>query len=891
MRPEHWLFTIPLRLRLLFRWAQADQELDDELRDQLDRNTEEYVAQGMTQEEARRRARLALGGMEKVKEECREARRVNRIQDLMQDLHFALRILRKSPGFTAVAVLTLALGIGANTAIFSIVNAVLLKPLSYPQPQRIMYLNETFGKGGTGTVSAPNYLDWREQNRSFSALAIFSPEGVNLTGSDQPLHLYTARVSEGFFETFGIVTRLGRLFSDADFNPGADSVVLVSSRFWRTHAGSDPQFVGKKVRLNGETATVIGVLLDGFAFPSEADLWQPDHLDDPFSQNRGTRFFRAVGRLREGVTLEQARAEMDAIAQRLARAYPDTNHNRGVLITPLEKLAVQNVEASLIVLQAGVFFVLLIACANVANLLLARSSAREREIAVRSALGATLGRLVSQLLTESIVLSLMSAALGITVAKVGLTTLLAALPAGAMPRMSEISVNSRVLLFSLALSLMTGILFGLSPSLQATRLSLSESLNRGTARGTPARATSRLRAALVVLEVAVTVVLLVSGGLMIRSLWSLLKVDPGFDSSAIVTAKLYLPRITPVEVPAQLSRLALMQHRVAHLPGVSGASLSIYLPMDGSNINGDVGIEGRPLPQNGSGPIAEMRIIGPDFFGVMGIALLRGREFDDHDAAGSESVAIINDAMAKHFWPQSDPLGQHVAFQDQSNKWNWMRIVGIAGNIRTFGLNRDVRDEVYVPLQQLSPQEVSFLGPLTPMQLIVRAAQDPSSLATTIRSEIQAVDRNQPVSNFQTMMQLVAWSISNSRLLAMVMTIFATLALLLAAAGIYSVMTYIVELRAQEIGIRVALGASRTDVLQLALSQGLGLASFGLVLGLAAAFGLSHFLSSMLFSVRPSDPLTLAITSVLLLFCAGVACYVPARRAMRVDPMVALRYE
>ena len=388
-----------------------------------------------------------------------------------------------------------------------------------------------------------------------------------------------------------------------------------------------------------------------------------------------------------------------------------------------------------------------------------------------------------------------------------------------------------------------------------------------------------------------TAVLLVSGGLMIRSLWSLLQVDPGFDSSGMVAARLYLPQMTPADVPGELSRLALIQQRVAQLAGVRGAALSVYLPMDGSNINGDVGVEGRPLPEKGNGPVAEMRIVGPNFFQVLRTPILRGREFEERDRSGSEPVAVINEAMSEHFWPQSDSLGQHVAFQDENHKWNWMRIVGVAANVRTFGLDREVREEVYVPLQQLSVREVSFLGALTPVQLIVRAERDRSSLAGAIRSEVQAVDRNQPVSKLQSLTQVIDWSISNSRLLAMVMSAFAALALLLAAAGIYSVMAYIMALRTQEIGIRVALGASRIDVLRLSLSQAMSLVVGGLLAGLVVAFGVSRLFASMLFSVKPSDPLTFGTVAVVLCGVALLACYVPAARAMRVDPVVALRYE
>jgi predicted permease len=813
------------------------------------------------------------------------------MRNLLQDLRYAIRMLAKNPGFTLIAVLTLALGIGANTAIFSVVNTVLLRPLPYPHPEQIVYLQETFGPEGTGSVSAPNYLDWREQSHSFSALAVFETQGANLLGTDQPVHLKTARVSSGFFESLGATPEHGRLFSPDEFKSGSHAVALISDRLWRVQLGSDPGLVGKLLHLSGEDITIVGILPPTVTFPGHTDIWLPHHLDDAFSTNRGSHFLGAIGRLQAGTTLPQARMEMDAITQRLARAYPATNLTRGVLITPLKELFVQSTRPALLVLLGAVAFVLLIACANVANLLLARATSRQREIVVRCALGATRGRLISQLLTESLLLSLVSAALGLAIGQAGLSALLTLVPAGTLPPISEIRLDANVLFFAVGISVLTGVLFGFSPALQATRASLSAALNRGTSRGTPHGGTSRLRSSLVVSEVAVTAILLVGGSLMLRTLWSLLKVDPGFEPSRVLTADLNLPKLTPATVPSEFAHLNEMRQRLRHLPGVDGASFAVFLPLSGNNVNGDVAIEGRPLPQNGQGPIAEMRVIQPDFFRVLQIPLLRGRDFDEHDSAYAEPVAIINDAMARHFWPEENPLGSHIAFQDAKDKWQWLRIVGVVGNVHTFGLTRDYRDEVYLLYHQIPVSQVAFLASVSPLQIVIRSKGDPGALATAVRTEIQGVDHTQPVSNFRTMTQVVKESIGDAPLLALLLSVFGALALLLAAVGIYSVMAYVISLRTQEFGIRIALGATSADVLRLTLLQGMRLAASGLLIGLLAAVAIARIFASQLFGVKPTDPLAFAGAAALLALCAALACYLPARRATRVDPLVALRYE
>ena len=811
-------------------------------------------------------------------------------QALGQDLRYAARRLAHNPGFTAAAVLMLALGIGANTAIFSIVNGVLLRPLPFADSDRIVVLHETF-RNGWGSVSAPNYLDWKKQNRALDSMAVYRTGGLNLTGRLTPQRLDSAEVSEGFFEVFGVHPVIGRLFRENEWKPGGPDVAVISDSVWRTAFGGDPGIVGRTIQLSGTSYEVVGIVAEELSYPADTRVWLPDRLATPFARNRDTHFYSAVARLKPGVTLEQARADLARVARGLEQQYPDTNRERGVRVTPLLEQAVAHVRPALEILFAAVGFVLLIACANVADLLLARAVARRREMAVRAALGADRARIVRQLLTESALLAAGGAAMGLAVGYAALAALPALLPEGTLPRAGSITLDTRVLLFTLAAGLLTALLFGLAPALAASRVDPQSSLQHGAGRATESRGVSRLRSGLMAAEVALAALLLVGGGLLIRTLGALLHVDPGFEPTHVETAEIFLPKMIPAEVPKNLERVDQMTARLAGLPGVEAASTTILLPLSGYNINGDVRIEGRPSNVPPGTQVAEMRFVGPEFFRVFQIPVLRGREFTARDKPGAPQVAIVNRQMARHYWGQGSAIGHHVAFTDVHNQAQWAEIVGVVGDVHTFGLGNDVRDEVYMPFCQQSAEDISFLSGEIPIIFVVRAAGVPEALAATIPPAVASVDTSMPVARVESMASLLASSLARQKFAALLLGAFAALALVLAAAGIYAVMSYLVTERTHEVGVRMALGAAPVNVLKLVLTGGLKLALAGVAVGLIGALAATRLLSSQLFGVTPADPLTFLCVTALLGATAALACYVPARRAARVDPMVALRYE
>jgi len=784
----------------------------------------------------------------------------------------------------------LAMGIGANTAIFSIVNGVLLRPLPFADSDRIVVLNETF-HDGWGSVSAPNFLDWKEQSRTLDSMAVYRPGGLNLTGRLTPQRLDSAEVSEGFFEVFGVHPVVGRLFRENEWKPGGPDVVVISDSVWRTALGGDPGIVGRTIQLSGTSYTVVGVVAEDLAYPPDMRVWLPDRLDTPFARNRDTHFYSALARLKPGVTSEQARADLARIANGLEQKYPDTNRERGVRVTPLLEQTVAHVRPALGILLAAVGFVLLIACANVADLLLARAVARRREMAIRAALGADRARIMRQLLTESALLAAGGAAVGLALAYAALAALPTLVPEGALPRTGSITLDTSVLLFTLAIGLLTALLFGLAPALAAARVEPQTSLQHGAGKATESRGVARLRSGLMTAEVALAALLLVGGGLLIRTLGALLHVDPGFDPTHVETAQIFLPKMTPAEVPNNLERVDQMTARLAGLPGVEAASTTILLPLSGYNINGDVKIEGRPLDAPPGTQVAEMRFIGPDYFRVFQIPVLGGREFTARDKPSAPPVAMVNQRMARHYWGQESATGHHIAFTDVHNQPQWAEIVGVVGDVHTFGLGNDVRDEVYMPFCQESAEDISFLSGEIPIIFVVRAAGAPEALAATIPPTVASVDPSMPVARVASMASLLAKSLARQKFAALVLGAFATLALVLAAAGIYAVMSYLVTERTHEVGVRMALGAAPGTVLKLVLTGGLKLALAGVAVGLAAAMTATRLLSSQLFGVTPADPLTFLAVTALLGATAALACYVPARRAARVDPIVALRYE
>ncbi len=811
-------------------------------------------------------------------------------QAMAQDLRYAARTLVKSPGFSLVAVLMLALGIGANTAIFSIVNAVLLRPLPYPGQDRIVVLHET-SRGGWGSVSAPDYLDWKAQSNSFDSMAVYRVGGLNLTGKFAPQRVESAEVSEGFFETFGMKAVAGRLFTEQEWKPGGPDVAVIAEGTWRGVFGGDPGLIGKPVELSGALYTVVGVVPESEGYPSTARVWLPNHLDSPFARNRDTHFLGCVGRLKAGVSVEQARAELAAIAQRLQKQYPETNRGRGIRVTPMLEQRVAYIRPALVVLLAAVGFVLLIACANVANLLLARAIGRQREMAVRAALGAGRRRIVRQLLTENGLLALMGAAAGLALAEAAVAGLPAIIPQGMLPRTGGITIDARVLAFTLLAGTLTALLFGLAPAIAATRVDPHAGMQLGGGRATQSKLLARLRHGLMVTEVALATLLLVGGGLLIRTLGALLHVNPGFDTAHVQTAEIYLPKMTPAEVPKNLDRVDQITARLAQLPGAEAASTAALLPLTGYNINSDVQIEGRPVEDVTQRPMVEMRFIGPQFFRVFQIPLVQGREFEAQDNDRSHLVTVINRQMAHHFWGEESPIGRHIAFTDVNNTPEWMEVVGVCNDVHTFGLGNDVRDEAYIPFRQERAEEISYLSGEIPVEFVIRTKGAPEALTSAIPEVVKAEDASMPVSRIESMSALLDDSLARQRFAARLLGAFGILALLLAGAGIYAVMAYLVTERTHEMGVRMALGAKPSDVLRLVLGTGIRLALVGVFAGLSGALAAGRLLANQLFGVTATDPATFACVAGALAMTAALACTIPASRAARVDPLVALRYE
>jgi putative ABC transport system permease protein len=804
----------------------------------------------------------------------------------LQDLRYAVRMLRQTPVFTAVAVLTLALGIGANSAIFSIVDTVLLRPLPYQDPERLVVVWEKPPGGRRNSVSAANFLDWRDQNKVFEHLVAIGFGSFNLSGGEQPEQVSGMRVSAAYFQMLGARPALGRAFLGEDDRPGAQRVVIFSYGLWLRRFGADPKVVGQAITMDGEKYIVVGVMPAQFRFVAGPELWTPIALD-PAKAARDFHYLIPVGRLKPGVTLEQARAEMGGIARNIERAYPKSNQGWGVTIEPLHSSLVEPLRQSILVLFGAVGFVLLIACVNVANLLLAKAAARHREIAIRASLGAGRFRLIRQLLTESVLLALIGGVLGVLLAVWLVTIVPAVLPQFLTSALAPIAVDGRVLLFALAVSLATGLLFGLAPAWRSSSLNLHETLkeaSRGSTRGSG----GRFRGALVASEVALSLVLLIAAGLMIRSLFSMTQVKPGFRPENVLTMRLTLPQSR--YPAAQQVRLFYRQmlDRVAALPGVRAAGLSSSLPLQGWSFGMPFEIEGQAPRPKAELPAAHFQMVSPGYFRAQGIALRKGREFTERDNEAGPPVALVNETFVRRYLANEEPLGKRVRVealisgqQKLGPPIAW-EIVGVIGEVKVSSLRSDGEAEIYVPCWQ-STWPGSALS--------IRTATEPMSLAQAVRTAIQSVDKDLPVTGVRTMEQVVAASVTQPRFFAGLITVFAGLALLLAALGIYGVMSYAVTQRTHEMGIRAALGARQRDLLRMVVGQGMLLAAIGLAIGLAGAFGLTRLLTSLLFGVSATDPLTFIAVSLLLAAVAFAASYLPARRAARVDPMVALRYE
>ena len=801
---------------------------------------------------------------------------------LLQDVRFGLRVLRKRPGFTAVALAVLALGVGANTAIFSVVNAVLLRPLPYPGAERVIAFSGVNPQKGItdSNLSAPDFAEWKAQGRAFEALALYAAGSANMTGGDEPERVAVAYVGPDFFRVLGVSAARGRALLAEDDEEGREPVAVISHGLWVRRFGADPAAVGRQLELGGRRLEVVGVMPAGLDFPQRAEVWSPLQLDVP-KQPRDNRAFSVVGRLREGVPLEAAQAELDAVASRLAQEYPPTNAGWGVRLYTLKERLVGRLKTTLFILLAGVGLLLLIACANVANLLLARAAGRRREVALRLALGAGRLRIARQMLTESVLLGLAGGALGAALS-VWLTDLLVALAPADTPRLAEAAPDWRVLLFAAGASVLTGVLFGVAPAVQAARYDLHESLKEG-GRGI-AGSRSRLRSSLVVAEVALSLLLLAGAGLLVKSFTRLQAVDPGFDPAGAVTMRISLPGARYKEPARKAEFYAALMERVESLPGVESAGATVSLPLGGSNYSVGRGFirDGRPAtPEEAAN--AAYAVVTPGYFRAMRIPLRAGRAFDERDGADSAKVVVVNESFARKAFAGEDPLGKRIHIW-RDEKFT-REIVGVVGDTRPQSLDAGEAPQMYVPHKQ----DASWGG----LSVVARArgGADPESLVPALREEVRALDRELPAYDVKTLGRVVADSTAYRRLTMFLMAGFAAAALLLAGVGLYGVISYSVAQRTHEIGVRLALGAQRGDVLRLVVRQGMLLTLAGLAAGVACAFALTRLMSGLLYEVSATDPAVYALVSLLLAAVAFLASYVPARRATRVDPMEALRYE
>ena len=808
---------------------------------------------------------------------------------ILQDLRYGVRVLWNAPGFTLVAILALALGTGANTAIFSVVNAVILRPLPYESPNQLVRVGGENLRTGhrMGSFSPQDFYDWQMRNRVFESIAAYDGWSPALTGTGEPERLEAARVSASFFSILRAQPVLGRAFLPGEDQPGNNMVAVLSHALWQRRFGSDPAIINRQITLNGASYTVVGVMPASFETPrftnailAEPELWAPfaPNLKDWTRDGRAVD--AAVARLKPGVTLEQAAGEMKRIAAELEQQYPKSNTGQSVSVASLHESLVGKSRTALLVLLCAVGFVLLIACANVANLLLARAATRQKEIAIRTALGARRRRIVRQLLTESVLLAAVGGGLGLLLA-LWATDLLVARASDTIPRLSGAGVDAHVLVFTLIVSLLTGIAFGIAPALQASKPDLNEMLKEGGRTSALGGRGRRVRSLLVVAEVAVSLVLLIGAGLLLRSFLRLQEVKPGFDPEHTLTLEMFLPGIKYPEDYQHIAFYEQVLKRTRELPGVEAAGVVSVLPAAENYDRIGFSVEGEPPPPPGEGPDADRYMISSGYFQALAIPLQSGRQFDERDAADAQPVVIINETLARRYWSNPvDALGKRVRVGDEGRPWR--TVVGIVGDVKQYGLDTPSTMQVYLPHQQSPSQQ---------MTLVVRAGGDPSSLTAAVRNEIWAFDKDQAVYNIRTMEQVLSKSIAQRRFNMLLLGVFAMVALLLATVGIYGVISYSVTQRTHEIGVRMALGAQGSDVLRMVVGQGMLLAVIGVGLGLVAAFALTRVISSLLFNVSATDPVTFAGISILLTAIALVACYIPARRATRVDPMVALRYE
>ena len=893
-----WKEEVRKRLSRLNLEPAHESEIAEELAQHLEDVYQRSLRGGATEAEATNAALQELATDELLQKEMRQSQtpfkeptvaggptNSNVIADLLHDLRYAARLQRKNPGFTIVAVIALALGIGANTAIFSVVNTVLLRPLPYKDPERLVMVWEDASRHGypRDTPAAGNYSDWRDQNQVFEGMAAIADTSFNLTGSGEPERLEGRRVSANLFPLLGVEPQIGRVFTAAEDQPGGPRVVLLSYGLWQRRFGGDPNIAGQSLTLNGESYVVVGVMPARFQFPSSDDqAWVPIAFTQQEAANRGRHYLQVLARLKPGVSLAQAQSEMSTIATRLQQQYPQFNAELGAVVQPLQEHLVGDIKPALLILLGAVGLVLLIACANVAYLLLARAAVRQKEIAVRVALGARRWRLIRQFLTESVLLSTLGGLVGLAIAYGGLVLLKAFIPEN-ISQAREISIDLKVLGFTFLVSVATGLIFGLAPAIQAARFNQIETLKEGGRDAATGGGGKRLRGLLVTAEVAISLVLLIGAGLLINSFLRLRNVDPGFRADNLLTMRIVLPKPRYEQFERRSAFYTDLVQRIQSLAGVRSAAVTTNLPLYRQGNSIGISIEGQPAPPPGQERIVVTRIISPGYFDTMSIPLLRGRQVTEQDTETTPNVVVISETMARRYWPGEDAVGKRIAAGRVTSPEDWIQVVGVVKDVRQFELNAEPKPQMYLSYRQA--------GFFEPRDLVVKTDVDPSSLAATVRKAVWEIDKDQPVSNIQTMEEILADSIARQRFSMLLLAIFAAVALVLAGVGIYGVMSYSVAQRTHEIGIRMALGAETGAVLKLAVGYGMKLVIAGIVIGLIAAFALTRVMATLLFGVTATDPTTFTLISLLLVAVAALASYIPARRATRVNPIIALRYE
>jgi predicted permease len=895
----NWLRALQRRFRALFHKQKLDARMDHEMRLHIEMQTQENIGAGMKPEQARYAALRQFGWVESIKETCREQRGVGWIEDFGQDIRYGARMLYKHPGFTAIAVLTLALGVGANTAIFSLVNGVLLRPLAYPDSGQLVWLCERGPDWSGGSLAYPNFIDWRDQQSVFENFGVYIGNNFTLTGAGEPVLLAGALMSADAFAALRTQPEIGRVFREDEDKPGSPAVAVISHALWQNRLGGEAGIINKTISLDGKPHTVLGVMPAGFEFPNKTDVWVPVgpySAESSWQKRDNHPGLFGLARLKPGVTLEKARANLDVVAVRLEQQYPESNKTRGVQIDRLLDNQVGNVRRALWILVGAVSFVLVIACANVANLLLARAAAREKEMAVRGALGAGHWRMTRQLLAESGLLALLGAMVGLLFAT-GALRVVTALAGGNMPRAAEISLDLRVLLFSGLVAVVTGILFGLAPAWHARRVDLQGTLKE-TARGTTS-GRAGLRQGLVIAEVALTFVLLAGAGLLMLSFHRLLQVNPGFVVDRVLTFRINFPNDKYQTDEQKILFCQALREKLRALPGVRAASLASQntIPLHEGGWDMRFLIEGRPEPPPHVQPSLQFHLIAPDYFQTMGIPLLQGRDFTEQDnrehlrgtlsgndwGAGLNSI-IIDEEFAKHYWPNQNPLGQRVRIPwGEREKQPIVTIVGVVGRIKENRLSEQGgMVQAYFPMYQ---------QPLGNMAVVVKTTSQPAPLLATMRQQVSQLDPALPIFGISTMKEMRDHNVAPDRLNLGLLGGFAVLALVLAIIGLYGLLSFTVTQRQREIGVRMALGAQRFEVLNLVVGQGMRLVLLGAFIGLLGSFALTRVLTSVLFNVEPTDPLTFVTVTLALCVVALLACYIPARRATKIDPIVALRYE